>query len=193
MIALRHTLNVLLFVSILSCGNGNLRKEKVRALDSIGGALGAVARQMDKADTNTLLRAVSRFSYYRLFIEKNINDTLTKKEGDQLQNFYRSGNVLSAYRSNRTLLLSQSAAVLSQISKLSHDADKGAISTADLDRYYGTESMAAKQLIMQMNAQQELLHGALQDFRNSLNTVEEVIRSHNHGELPTIIKDTLSF
>ena len=40
--------------------------------------------------------------------------------------------------------------------------------------------------------QQERFHRSCEEFKNAQHGVEELIRSRNRGELPTIIKDTVA-
>jgi hypothetical protein len=40
--------------------------------------------------------------------------------------------------------------------------------------------------------QQKLFHSSLEEFKNALPGVELLIKSRNKGELPTIIKDTIT-
>jgi hypothetical protein len=63
----------------------------------------------------------------------------------------------------------------------------------ELSGYCENESREAGKLVQAGYNQEKLFHTALEELRNSMNGVEQIIRSRNHGELPTIIKDSIPF
>ena len=188
-----HSLIVFLIYFLSACNSGDVARQQSRSLDSLSGALSQAVTNLKNSDTTSLQRALARFNYYAEFIEKNVDDTLEKQEADQLRVFYRSGGNLKSYQSNRQLLLVQGNKVLSQINILSKDIREGALKGPQRDQYVKNESDAAARILTESGRQQELWHRSIQEFKNSVNPVEQIIRRRNHGELPTIIKDTLSF
>lgn len=175
-----------------ACKSNDVYAEKSKSIDSLGGALNAQSSRFQKDDTLLLSRAVLKFIYYSDFISRNVNDTLTKAEADQLQHFSMAGNRLQLYVKNRGELLNRATLINSQLNNLSIDLKKKNIDEVSLIKYYGVEAGATSELLRQSDEQQELFHTSLEEFKNALNGVEALIRKRNNGELPTIIKDTIS-
>jgi hypothetical protein len=181
------------FVFFASCSNQGARKQRVQALDSLSGALSHARSDLQNADTVTLQKAVQRFNHYRQFIEQNLNDTITKTEADVLQLFFNAGNTLQQYRVNRNLLLSHAEKIQQQIKDLRSDAAGNAMDAELLDKYFFSEREDGRALINHVSEQQKLFHTSLQEFKGSLNAVEEIMRRRNHGELPTIVEEKEPF
>ena len=94
-----------------SCNKAENYAEKIKTLDSLGGAMNSRMLELQKVDTILLQKSINRFVYYKEFIELNIHDTLDKIEADQLFDFYESGKNLKNFQNNRNLLLSRSVLI----------------------------------------------------------------------------------
>lgn len=70
-----------------SCTKAESYAEKIKTLDSLGGAMNSRMLELQKVDTILLQKSINRFVYYKEFIEQNIQDTLDKLEADQLFDF----------------------------------------------------------------------------------------------------------
>lgn len=176
-----------------SCNKTDLYEQKAKSLDSLSGAVSSIARELQTIDTITLQKAVSRYTWYKQFIQQNINDTVNKVEADNLQQFYTSGNSLENFAANRKVIVSRALLINQQLEKLALDAKNKALTTDQLLRFSVHEKDEAAKLITAGYQQQKLFHSQFEEFKNSLKGVELLIRSRNKGELPTIIKDTISF
>ncbi|MBL7921115.1 MAG: hypothetical protein JNJ40_12430 [Bacteroidia bacterium] len=175
-----------------SCRHNDFYADNIKALDSLSGAVNALVKEDLKTDTVILAKAISRLEQYKQFIQQNVKDTLTKIEADFLQQFYASGNSLQSFELNRRLVKARVNLINSQIDKLKHDASAKVISEEKLNEFTNTEKKEANRLIEAGHNQQQLFYTNLQEFKTALKGVEELIKARNNGQLPTIIKDTLS-
>ncbi|PBQ31594.1 hypothetical protein CNR22_07380 [Sphingobacteriaceae bacterium] len=176
-----------------SCNKTDLYEQKAKSLDSLSGAVSSIAKELQSVDTITLQKSISRYTWYKQFIQQNISDTVSKDEADNLQQFYGSGKNLEDFSINRKILLTRALLVNQQLEKLAHDIKNKALTTDQLVRFSLHETDEAAKLIATGYQQQKKFHIQLEEFRNSLKGIEVLIRSRNKGELPTIIKDTISF
>lgn len=175
-----------------SCNKTDSYGQQVKTLDSLSGAINATVKELEKTDTLILQKAITRFANYRRFIQQNINDTIAKTEADNLQQFYISGKNLEIFQANRLSLLARAHLVNSQLQKLTADVKSSSITGEQSLQFIVQEKNEAAKLTELGSSQNQLFYAGLEEFKNSLRGVEQLIRSHNNGELPTIIKDTLS-
>lgn len=192
--AAKNSLLILFFAGSLfqSCKRNDVYAANVRSLDSLSGAVNALVKEDLKTDTIILAKAISRLTQYKQFIQQNVKDTLTKTEADLLQQFYSSGNSLQNFELNRKSVKARINLINSQIEKLKHDASGKLISEEKLIEFTNSEKKEASHLIDAGHNQQQLFYTNLQEFKTALKGVEELIKVRNNGQLPTIIKDTLS-
>jgi hypothetical protein len=175
-----------------SCKTNDIYKQNLKTLDSLSGAINSMLNEFSKLDTVILQKSIARFSYYKQFIQQNVNDTVSKNDADNLQQFYASGNNLQNFLNNKKNILARGALINSQIRKLSLDTKNTSIDSEQLSKYTIQEKSETEKLMNLSYEQQKLYHTALEEFKISLRGIELLIRSHNNGELPTIIKDTLN-
>ena len=179
-------------VLLQACNKTDTYGQQVRTLDSLSGAVNATAKELEKTDTVILQKAITRFAYYRQFIQQNINDTIAKNEADNLQQFYVSGKNLEIFQANRMSLLARARLINSQLLKLTADVKNNALSTEQATQFILQEKNEAARLTDLGSSQKQVFYSGLEEFKNALRGVEQLIRSHNNGELPTIVKDTLT-
>ena len=175
-----------------SCNKTDLYEQNAKTLDSLSGAINSIVKELKDVDTLVLQRSITRYSWYKEFIEQNVNDTITKEEADNLQDFYASGKTLEDFSFNRKMILLRASLINSQLTKLATDIKNKSLSQEQVLNYSQFEKEEAGKLIGVGYGQQKLFHSGLEEFRTSVKGVELLIRSHNKGELPTIIKDTVS-
>jgi len=190
----KNSFIVLFFAALLfqSCGHNDVYADNIKALDSLSGAVNALLKEDLKTDTVILEKAISRLTQYKQFVQQNVKDTLSKTEADFLQQFYNSGNNLQDFKINRKSVKARINLINSQIEKLKHDASGRLISEEKLIEFTNSEKKEATHLIEAGHNQQQLFYTNLQEFKTALKGVEELIKTRNSGQLPTIIKDTLS-
>ncbi|WP_317899728.1 hypothetical protein [Aurantibacillus circumpalustris] len=176
-----------------ACGKSDLYEEKEKKLDSLSGAVNSIVKELQKTDTLVLQKSITRYTWYKQFVEQNVNDTVRKEEADNLQHFYSSGKNLESFSTNRKMVLKRAVLISSQLAKLSQDVKSKSITQQQLQTYSEYEINEASKLIESAYTQQKLFHSGLEEFKSALKGVEMLIRSRNKGELPTIIKDTVSF
>ncbi|MEO6303694.1 MAG: hypothetical protein ABIP51_11050 [Bacteroidia bacterium] len=192
--AAKNSVVLLFFAGLFfqSCNKNDVYGDKIRSLDSLSGAVNALIKEADKVDTIILAKAVLRFGQYKQFIQQNVKDTLTKIEADFLQQFYTSGNGLENFTLNRNSIKARVALINSQLEKLKKDAKNRTVSEEKLIEFTGQEKKEANNLIDAGHNQQQLFYTNLQEFKTALKGVEDLIKARNNGQLPTVIKDTLS-
>lgn len=191
---LLHTTVFILFAFLSGgCNKNNVYEEKSRSLDSLSGVVNSALRGFEKnIDTILLEKCVLKFEYYREFIRHNVNDTLSKTEADNLRSFYSAGNNLLGFSDNRKILIQRITLLNGQLAALSKDIKEKLVEPERLVRYCNQETLEAKNTTDLAYAQQKIYQTSLEEFRNALKGVENLIRSRNNGELPVIIKDTVS-
>ena len=175
---------------ITSCNSNDAITKELKSLDSISGALNQKLIELQKIDTLILEKALSKFNDYKQFIKQNINDTISKKQADALQQFYVSGNNLEDFFINRKLIISRSKLVNLQLTKLSGDVKQNTLEQQQLSEFIFAEKEQANDIIQKGVIQLQLFQSKLQQFKTTLPLVEELIKANNNGELPTIVKDT---
>lgn len=179
-------------LSVISCRQDTTTENTVKTLDSLETAINGMMLQMRKTDTALVEKSVSRFHYYRQFIKQNINDTITKTEADHLRHFYDSGTQLENFSLNRKNIIARASLAKTQIAQLTVDAKNGSLSAENMRMAEQREYSEISRVLEEGYEQIRICHSALQEFRYSLSAVELLLRSRNNGELPRIIKDTLS-
>jgi hypothetical protein len=191
---MRFICAIVLFFSVLffnfSCTQ-QVCEGQVKSLDSLSGALNQKLAEFKQVDTAILAKAIGKFNNYRQFIKQNVNDTVNKAEADFLQQFYSSGQNLVYFSDNRKNILARGSLINSQIGKLTKDVNSSAIDREKFSQFYVQEKSNAEQLIKLSVNQQQLFLGSLQEFRLSLAGIENLIRSRNNGQMPTVIKDSI--
>ena len=181
---------LLLFCILSSCTNSNEQAKQIKSLDSISGALNQKVIELQKTDTLILEKALTKFNNYKQFIKQNINDTVTKKEADAVQQFFASGTTLEIFFINRKTILARAQLVNAQLTKLILDITQNTIEQKQLQEFTFAEKEQANDVIQKSFLQQQLFNSNLQQFKNALPMVEELIKTKNNGQLPTIVKDT---
>lgn len=176
-----------------NCTKNSVYEEKSRSLDSLNGVVNSALRGFEKnVDSVMMEKALLKFEYYREFIRQNVNDTLSKPEADNLRYFYVSGKSLIDFANNRKLVLQRLILLNEQLLALSRDVKEKSVDTERLIKYSAREALEVRKASDLAYAQQKLYQTNLEEFKNALKGVENLIRSRNNGELPVIIKDTVS-
>lgn len=173
-----------------SCGKSSEHEKMLKSLDSLSGALNQKLTELRFVDTVILQKAIVKYNNYKQFIQQNVNDTISKTEADHLQQFYNSGKNLIEFDENRKAIIARGNLINSQLNKLVIDAKENDLATEKLKEYTLQEKLQAEQLIKDTFSEQQLFNANLQEFKLSLFGVEELIKSRNNGQMPTIIKDT---
>jgi hypothetical protein len=190
----KNSLVLLFFAGLFfqSCNRNDIYAAKIKTLDSLNGAVNAHSKEINKVDTIILAKAILRFNQYKQFIQQNVNDTVTKSEADFIQHFYASGKSLESFNLNRQSLKARTSLINSQLEKLKSDAKNNLLPEDKLIEFTDLEKKEANALIEASNSQQQLFYTNLQEFKTALQGVEILIKSRNNGQLPTVVKDTLS-
>jgi hypothetical protein len=186
-----YTFLLLALVVSQGCGKKDAYSKQIKTVDSLSGALNALVKELEKTDTLLLQRSVARFNDYSKFIEQHIRDTILKTEADNLQHFYAGGYCLENFVTTRKTLLARTVLVRSQLMKLARDIESHSAEPETLTRFIEHEANEAGSLMEVGYEQQRKFHAGFEEFKNSIHGVENLIRSRNRGELPTIIKDTV--
>jgi len=175
-----------------SCSGNDEQAKQIKSLDSISGALNQKLNELQKVDTIILEKALTKFNDYKQFIKQNINDTVSKKEADALQHFFTSGNNLEGFFINRKTILARGYLVNAQLNKLIADVKANSLEEKQQSEFSFAEREQANDVIQKSFLQQQLFQTNLQEFKNALPLVEELIKTKNNGQLPTIVKDSTS-
>lgn len=190
----KNSLVLLFFAGLFfqSCNRNDVYAVKIKTLDSLSGAVNEHAKEIDKVDTIILAKAILRFDQYKQFIQQNVKDTVTKSEADFIQQFYTSGKSLEDFEVNRQSLKARTNLINSQLEKLKSDAKNNLLPEEKLIEFTDLEKKEANVLIEASNKQQQLFYTNLQEFKTALKGVEYLIKARNNGQLPTVVKDSLS-
>ena len=178
--------------SLVSCDETDIYNQRIKTIDSLDGAVNAMLNEMNRIDTLQLKSSVIKYQYFRQFIKQQVYDTVSKSEADKLQQFNESGSALEAFVKNRSDIIARASLINSQLEKLSGDARGRKIGKEQLMQYTAEEKTQASILIEAAYKQKESLFRSLKDFNESIDTVEQIIKSRNNGELPRILGDTLN-
>lgn len=182
---------VIVFFLFPACIKNDVYEAQLKSLDSLSGALNQKLAELKQVDTVILKKAIIKYSNYLQFIQQNVNDTLSKEEGDKLQQFNVSGKILSDFSENRTMILARGNLLNSQLNKLMLDVKARSNEEEMINKFYAEEKQNAEKLIKSTYGQQQLFQSNLQEFKLSLTSIENIIRSRNNGQMPTIIKDSI--
>lgn len=177
---------------VQACSGSGECDRQLRTLDSLSGAVNSVANELQRTDTLLLQKAMTRFAHYSQFIAQNIHDTIAKEDADQLQHFYAGGKSLEAFSVNRQSILARTKLINSQLGRLGLDLKNGGISGEQALQFISQEKQEAQKLTEGSARQKQVFYSALGEFKGALPRVEQLIRSHNNGQLPSIVKDTIS-
>lgn len=183
-------LSTLIFINN-ACDKPDVYETKAKSVDSLSGALNAMQAGLKNIDSLSLHKAVTRYNWYKEFIRQNVLDTISKQEADILRHFYNSGEGLKSFFLNRKLILDRAELLGVQLLNLSEDIKSRKPAKEFVHKFTEYEKKEVEMLIEAGINQQNVFHKDLEEFRNSLKGVEALIRSHNNGELPTIVKDTV--
>ncbi len=189
---IRITCLCIVSLALARCGGESLYEQQTRSLDSLSGAITQKIKELEKTDTVLLQRCITRYGYYRQFIKQNIHDTIGKAEADHLQRFITGGENLTAFRINRRSLMARAKLMQDQQKKLASDLSKHKVNATEAGRFVASEMKEGKKLTETIEAQQKLFYSGVEEFKHSIREVEALMRLRNHGELPTIVKDTLA-
>ena len=183
---------LLLLVLSVSCSRTETYRQYAKSLDSLSGALNQNTDALRKMDTALLQRALTRYYQNKQFILYNCKDTLSKSEADALQQFYAGGKNLELVKVNREALLMRSMLINTQLDKLRADVKNNSLNPEGVYTFLATEKQEVHRTIQLGNAQLKLFYSSVEEFKLSLREVEQFIRSRNKGQMPTVVKDTLS-
>lgn len=174
-----------------ACTTGTPYLPVIKSLDSLGGVVGGTMRELERLDTVSLQKAVARYNYYRAFVKQNIHDTIVKRDADGLQVFFSAGATLQAISVNNKILRARGQLLSRQIAELAADLKDQRGDREQLIGYFVREQEETQRLVALSTQLQKTFYSALEEFRHALPLVEELIRRHNRGELPVVVKDSL--
>jgi hypothetical protein len=179
-------------ILFLACSREALYAKDKHSLDS---ALVVVQNQlsrMSKTDTGQLKKAVEKFTDFDTFIKTQVSDTLTKEEAMSTQQFYESGNYLLQFEKRRIAARKEFTLMQKQLRDLIETGNQQAISPEQFSVFAKREMTAAASLTELEEQAQTGYYKAIQDFKNALPKVEDLIKKRNRGNLPLVIKDSVS-
>jgi hypothetical protein len=177
----------------VACDTASEYNRTIHTIDSLSGAVNAMASQVQVIDTVLLERLLNKYVYYSQFVKQQVNDTLTREEADQLKQFYEGGMALRDFKRNRSAILARAALINSQLSRLAGDAHEKSLNIESLSRFTMQEKFEATKLIETGYVQQKEYLQQLVQYRNAVKGVEELLRTRNNSQLPTIVKDTTGY
>jgi hypothetical protein len=188
-----YTKHIFLFLVVaffISCSNNSELSLHLKTIDSLSGSLNQKLSELQKADTIILEKALTKFNEYKQFIKQNVNDTLSKSEADVLQRFFTSGRNLEGFFINRKNIIARGHLVNAQLSKLVIDVEENTLDRNQLTEFMYAEKEQANDVIQKSFLQQQVFQTNLQEFKNTLPLIEELIKARNSNQLPTIVKDS---
>lgn len=177
---------------LVACSRNSVYTEKLKTLDSLDGVVNVAITELQKNDTVSLSKSIELYNRYNQFIEQNLPDTITKTEADCLKQFQTAGQNLERYSTNRNRLLAQLKVLRKQLSTLTLDVKNKSIEEQQLIENLLLESKQITSTCDLSSHQKQFFYSSLEQFKNSLTGIEQLIKSRNNGVMPTLVKDTLA-
>lgn len=178
-----------LFVLVLACAceQNQISKQQVKTLDSLSGSINSAIKALQKTDSSDLNKTLLVFNQYTQFINSKLNDTISKNEAIELAAFAESGEALALFQQNKINLINRLKLIDSQIQKLNSDIQLKTMNSDLIKKYLNEEIREAYKTLPLAIEQEKLYYTNYQKLKQSFFKVEEIIKSYNQQQLPTII------
>lgn len=161
-------------------------------MDSTRIVLQVKLNELKKAESNISCLSFGKFETYSNFLNSNLKDTITRAQANALQLFVNSGKVIKLFNEEKQDLIKQTETSIIQIQKLSGDIKENQVAQNVMDTYFNNEKNQAEKVIAIIEQNIRALNLSLVNFKNSTVRTEELIRQVNNGQLPAVVKDTIS-
>lgn len=165
-------------------------EKEIAILDSTKIVLQVKLNELKKAETNIQNLQFPKFETYIVFLKSNVKDTIGRIEGNALQLFINSGNIIKEFNKSKSELIKQTETGILQIQKLSADIKENNVQHNVVQSYYNSEKDHADELIKTIEQNMKALNVSLNGYRNSLGKTEEYIKQINNGQLPVVVADS---
>jgi hypothetical protein len=180
-------------IFLFSCSHERLYKIDKQRLDSTLVVVQNHFLELQKIDSSQLIRAVEKYNTLKTFILSQITDTLTKDEASALYQFNESGKVLEQFQNYRVSAKKELLKSQKQLHDLIQSGTDESITPEQFMLYTQKELSASTEMTGVFRLSQLNYVKAFQDFKNALPKVEQLIKQRNKGNMPLIIKDSVSF
>jgi hypothetical protein len=180
-------------ICLLSCRPNAADKAAQSRLDSLNGALGLELKAILHSDTVRMQKALDLYHQYHAFVAQSVHDTLTLEEANALKKFMENGAVLEAFLYNRTQLLVHGKMIALQAKKLTQDLASGSVGAEEMAPAIESESQAMSKTISTIEEERKKGAAAIIEMRNTLSSIEGLIKKRNNNQLPTYTADTSAF
>lgn len=177
-----------IIASVYACRNNSSYEKYSKQLDSLKIVLHQSVSNLKSVDSIRCEEAILKFKIYSDFLNKNLKDTVTVEEAKQLKIFYASGETIQKFQALRGNYAASSELRKIQLQNLSNDLKNGSIEPGEAVEFINNEKLASEALIDEMDTNTKTVRENIESFLGSIQTVEEVIKSRNSGNLPLVPK-----
>ncbi len=185
-------LNIIIIIVCTSCGNSSFNLEQGKLLDSLQTTLELHKIKLTQIDSTELQNALMKFENYQQFIKSNINDTLSKQDAYTVQSFITAGQNIKAFSINKINILSRINLLNSQLQKLSFDVKNNVYQNNQTIAFINNEKLAQIEIGKICTNEYVNYLRNIQQLKNNLFLIEQIILKHNNNELPKIVKSNPS-
>ncbi len=185
-------LNIIIIIVCTSCGNSSFNLEQGKLLDSLQTTLELHKIKLTQIDSTELQNALMKFENYQQFIKSNINDTLSKQDAYTVQSFITAGQNIKAFSINKINILSRINLLNSQLQKLSFDVKNNIYQNNQTIAFINNEKLAQIEIGKICTNEYVNYLRNIQQLKNNLFLIEQIILKHNNNELPKIVKSNPS-
>jgi hypothetical protein len=188
----RSIILFLLGTLLFSCGRSHQYDKQISLLDSTKIVLQVKLNELKKVESNISNLSFGKFETYSNFLNSNLKDTINRSQANALQQFVNSGKIIKQFNESKQELIRQTETSITQIQKLSGDIKENQVAQNVMDTYFHNEKNQAEKLIAVIEQNIRALNLSLVNFKNSTVRTEELIRQINNGQLPSLVKDSIS-
>ena len=170
------------------CKPAHAYDKYIKELDSLKVVVEQAVDNFNTVDSLACYEAYSKQDTYSRFLSTRLKDTVSVKVAESLQHFFSTGKPLHDYLAMRPVWISEAKTGIKQVSLLSNDLKNGSVETTEAIEFINDEKKRSEKIIEELKVNTVLVRKHLEVYTKTLPAVEELLRSVNAGELPTIIK-----
>lgn len=160
----------------------------IKELDSLKVVVEQAVDNFNTVDSLACYEAWAKQDTYSSFLSARLNDTVSAKEAENLQQFFSIGKPLHDYLTRRSVWISEAKTGIKQVSQLSNDLKNGSVETVEAIEFINDEKKSSEKIIEELKVNTALIRKHLEVYTKTLPVIENMIRNINSGALPAIVK-----
>ena len=173
---------------LASCRPGQDYSKYTRELDSLKIVTEQAVDHFNAVDSLVCYEAYNKQHSYRIFVESHVKDTVSKEAAECLAGFFSTEPAFKDYITMRAVWLSEARSVIRQNGSLSHDLKNGSVEPSDAVEFISNEKRQSEKIIEELKTNTVLIRKHIELYLKCLPAVEEVLKAHNSGLLPAVVK-----